>query len=178
MPVVDSAATGNACVPLNAANTAAVSGKFALVDRGVCGFTVKAANVQAAGATGIIIADNVAGSPPPGLGGVDPTVTIPAVRITLADGNTLKNALKTRTRVHSGVFATLAVDLSLRNGADASGRALVYTPNPFQSGSSVSHWDVSAFPNLLMEPAINGDLTHAVTTPVDLTFPLLQDIGW
>jgi hypothetical protein len=178
MPVVDSAATGNACVPLNAANAAAVSGKFALVDRGVCGFTVKAANVQAAGATGIIIADNVAGSPPPGLGGVDPTVTIPAVRITLADGNTLKNALKTRSRTHSGVFATLAVDLSLRNGADASGRALVYTPNPFQGGSSVSHWDVSAFPNLLMEPAINGDLTHAVTTPVDLTFPLLQDIGW
>jgi hypothetical protein len=54
----------------------------------------------------------------------------------------------------------------------------VYTPNPFQSGSSVSHWDTIATPNLLMEPAINGDLTHSVTSPQDLTFPLLKDLGW
>ena len=57
-------------------------------------------------------------------------------------------------------------------------RALLYTPNPFQSGSSVSHWDTIAFPNQLMEPAINGDLTHEVAPPQDLTFPLLKDIGW
>jgi hypothetical protein len=54
----------------------------------------------------------------------------------------------------------------------------MYAPNPYQSGSSVSHYDVSAFPNLLMEPAINSDLTHAVTPPHDLTFPWLVDIGW
>jgi hypothetical protein len=54
----------------------------------------------------------------------------------------------------------------------------MYGPNPFQSGSSVSHWDVSAFPNQLMEPNINGDLTHAVKPPYDLTAPLLKDIGW
>jgi hypothetical protein len=29
-----------------------------------------------------------------------------------------------------------------------------------------------------MEPAINGDLTHEVTVPKDLTFELLKDIGW
>jgi hypothetical protein len=29
-----------------------------------------------------------------------------------------------------------------------------------------------------MEPAINGDLTHEVTPPFDLTFMLLKDIGW
>jgi hypothetical protein len=29
-----------------------------------------------------------------------------------------------------------------------------------------------------MEPSINDDLTHEVTPPRDLTFPLLQDIGW
>jgi len=29
-----------------------------------------------------------------------------------------------------------------------------------------------------MEPAINPDLTHEVTPPFDMTFPLLQDIGW
>jgi hypothetical protein len=100
------------------------------------------------------------------------------VRITQADGNTLKLALARRTRNHSGVFGTLGVDASLRAGADAANRALMYAPNPYQGGSSVSHYDTSAFPNQLMEPAINGDLTHAVTPPADLTFPLLQDIGW
>jgi hypothetical protein len=76
------------------------------------------------------------------------------------------------------MFATLAVDLNVRAGADSFGRALVYTPNPFQGGSSVSHWDTSARPNQLMEPAINADLTHSVLPPADLTFRLLQDIGW
>jgi hypothetical protein len=54
----------------------------------------------------------------------------------------------------------------------------LYTPNPYQPGSSVSHWDTSAFPNQLMEPAINSDLTTSVKPPQDLTLPLLQDIGW
>jgi len=54
----------------------------------------------------------------------------------------------------------------------------MYAPNPFQAGSSVSHFDVSAFPNQLMEPAINADLTHEVTPPHDSTYKLLLDIGW
>ena len=33
-----------------------------------------------------------------------------------------------------------------------------------QPGSSISHWDPIAFPNQLMEPALNPDLTHAVGT--------------
>jgi hypothetical protein len=51
---------------------------------------------------------------------------------------------------------------------------MMYTPNPYQSGSSVSHWDVSATPNLLMEPAINADLGSSV----DLTRYVFEDIGW
>jgi len=54
----------------------------------------------------------------------------------------------------------------------------MYAPNPFQGGSSVSHYDVTAFRNQLMEPAINGDLTQSVIPPQDLTFRLFQDIGW
>ena len=38
--------------------------------------------------------------------------------------------------------------------------------------------DLQPFRNLLMEPNINGDLTHSVVPPQDLTFTLLQDIGW
>jgi hypothetical protein len=180
MPVVDQAAgTGLACNPgLSALNAAGVSGKIALVDRGTCTFVEKAKNVQNAGAVAVLVADNAAGSPPAGLGGTDPTITIPAVRITQADGVTLKATIATRSRLHSGMSANLGINLALRAGADASNRMLLYTPNPYQSGSSVSHWDTSAFPNQLMEPSINSDLTHEVTPPQDLTFPLLKDIGW
>ena len=169
---------GLACNPLSAADAAAVNGKIAMVDRGTCTFNIKVANVQAAGAIAAIVVDTVAGSPPSGLGGTDPTITIPSVRITLADGNTLKNFLQFRSRTHSGMFATLGVDNTMRQYADTSNRPFMYTPNPFQGGSSVSHWDVRMFPNQLMEPAINADLTHEVTPNFDLTSSLLQDIGW
>lgn len=179
MPVVDSgSSTGLACSTLSAANAAAVKGKIALVDRGVCAFTIKAKTVQDAGAIGVIVADNTAGSPPPGLGGSDPTVTIPAVRVTLDDGIALKAALAKRSRLHSNVYVNLGVNLALRAGADSQGRLQMYAPNPYQSGSSVSHFDTATFPNQLMEPAINGDLTHEVTPPYDLSFPLLRDVGW
>lgn len=179
MPVLDTAGNlGLACNPLSAANALAVNGKIALVDRGSCGFTVKAKNAQDAGAIAVIVGNNAAGSPPPGMGGSDPTITIPSVQIAQADANTLKAAMTTRTRTHSGLFATVGVNGTRLRGADAANRVMLYAPSPFQAGSSVSHYDVSATPNLLMEPAINGDLTHAVQPPNDLTLPLLKDIGW
>ena len=54
-----------------------------------------------------------------------------------------------------------------------NGKALLYAPNPLELGSSVSHWDSSAYPNLLMEPFLNK-----TTYDVDVTTHLLQDIGW
>jgi len=63
-------------------------------------------------------------------------------------------------------------------GADSAGRGLMYAPTSFQQGSSISHWDRSMTPDQLMEPVYNTDLTHEVTPPHDLTFPLLKDIGW
>ena len=179
MPVVDTPPEqGLACAPLSRLNAKAVQGKIALIDRGVCAFVVKVLNAQDAGAVGVIVVDNVAAAPPPGLGGAEPRIVIPAVRITLADGQTLKAAIAGRTRTHTGMFANLGVNLAVRAGADAMGRVLMYAPNPNQPGSSVSHYDTSAAPNLLMEPAINADLTHEVKPPYDLTLPLLKDIGW
>ena len=162
--------TTDACTPLT--NAGAVAGKIALVDRGTCGFIVKVKNAQNAGAVAVVVADNVAGGPPAGLGGVDPTITIPSVRITLADGAAIRAALG------SGVSATLGLDLSTLAGADQLGRALLFTPDPVQAGSTISHWDTIATPNQLMEPAINPDLTHSVKPPQDLTLPLLRDVGW
>lgn len=178
MPVVTATGGGSACAALTANDARAVNGKIALVDRGTCGFTIKAKNVQNAGAIGVLVADNVAGSPPPGLGGTDPTVVIPAVRITLADGNALKVQLATRSRTSSGVFARMGLFGTQMAGADALGRLKMFAPNPFQSGSSVSHYDTTATRNQLMEPSINGDLTQTVMPPIDLTLPLFTDIGW
>lgn len=163
--------TTDACTTIT--NPADVAGRIALVDRGSCTFTLKVKNCQDAGALAVLVADNVAGSPPASLGGTDPTITVPSVRITLADGNVIKSAL-----AGGVVNATLGVDLSIRAGANASGQALLYSPDPVAPGSSISHWDTIAFPNQLMEPFINGDLSHNVSPPADLTRTLLGDVGW
>jgi PA domain len=181
MPVVDQAnGAGLACTPLSAINALAVKNNIALVDRGTCTFETKALNVQNAGAIAMIVADNVAGSPPDGLG-EDSTVSgvvIPSVRITQGDGAALKARLNRRSRTASGVVAELGVNMNQRAGADSQGRALMYTPDPFDDGSSVEHWDTLATPNQLMEPNISDDLTHQISPPKDMTLPLLQDIGW
>ena len=75
------------------------------------------------------------------------------------------------------VRGSLTVDPDLPAGTDGS-RLLLYAPNPLEPGSSISHWDLTAKPNLLMEPSINDDLTLEVTPPKDLTLPLLKDLGW
>ena len=103
------------------------------------------------------------------MGGTDPTIVIPAIGITLADGNAIKAAL-----LGGPVNVTLSLDPALKAGADNSGRALMYAPATFASGSSVSHFDVSATPNALMEPAINNDL-HV---NLDMTPGQMMDIGW
>lgn len=85
-----SPSTSDACTPLT--NAAAIAGKIALVDRGACGFTIKVKNAQDAGATGVLVADNVEASPS-GMAGNDPSITIPSVRIRLSDGNRMKAKL-------------------------------------------------------------------------------------
>ena len=161
----DSSTSTDGCSPISTHLT----GKIALIDRGVCSFTVKVKNAQDAGAIGVIIADNVPGSPPNGIAGTDPSIVIPSVRISQADGDKLR-AAAARGRAQ----VTIGVNPKIRAGASPQGQVLLYAPNPVAAGSSYSHWDTSAFPNLLMEPAINDDLTQ----DVDLTRQLMLDIGW
>ncbi len=73
------------------------------------------------------------------------------------------------------VNGTLFLDPSRFAGSDDLGRVLLYTPDPIQPGSSVSHWDTSASPDLLMEPFSSPSLTLG---EVDLTLPQMLDIGW
>ncbi len=150
------------------ANGAAVLGNIALIDRGDCAFVDKANAAQNAGAIAVIIANNVAGAPP-AMGGELPTLTIPCVSITQADGNAIKTQLGL-----GPVTVTLGPNAAYLAGADDEGRPLIYAPNPLEQGSSVSHWDTSAEPSLLMEPFI----TDGLSDEVDLTTYAFEDIGW
>ncbi len=165
--------TTDGCSPF--LNAAAVSGKIALVERGFCGFAVKARNASEAGAAAVIIYNQAANvnAAPPGMAGDginDAFVTIPTVSLRRADGLAILGA--------GTVTASIGNDPTIRAGADALGRARVYAPFPVVGGSSISHYDTVARRNLLMEPAINADLTHNVKAPDDLTFELLRDEGW
>ena len=158
-------------------NASAIAGNIALVERGTCGFAVKARNATNAGASAVVIYNNLANADgaPPGMAddGINGQfVTIPAVSLTRTDGLDIVGQLG------SGVTAALVVDPNVRAGADPEGRARLYAPNPLVGGSSVSHYDSVASRNLLMEPAINPDLTHEVSAPEDLTLELFRDIGW
>ena len=148
-------------------NASAIAGRVALVDRGECTFVVKAQNAQSAGAVAIIVANNVAGDPP-GMDGLAPDVTIPVMSVTQADGAELRASLG------AGVVVSIGANPRRRAGVGSLNRPLLYAPNPDEPGSSISHWDTSASPNLLMEPNLSADLPH----DVDLTLPLLRDIGW
>ena len=76
------------------------TGQLALVDRGGgCGFTFKVKNAQDAGATGVIVGNNAAGTI--SMGGTDPTITVMSLSIQLADANAIKAQLGV------GVNATL-----------------------------------------------------------------------
>jgi hypothetical protein len=168
---------GLACTALDAANAAAVRGRVAIIDRGSCAFTVKVKNAQLAGAKAVLIADSAAGTPPGTLAGADDTITIPSARITRDDGARLKLALP-KSRNQSRPFAVLFDNLLKLQGADYLNRVYMWSPNPNQPGSSVSHYDVLAKPDLLMEPFDTPGLGIAVSAPNDLTLELLQDIGW
>jgi hypothetical protein len=164
--------TTDGCTALT--NGAAVAGKIALLDRGTCVFVVKVKNAQNAGAKAVLIADNVQSSPPAGLGGADPTIVITSGRIALSDGNAVKAALAA-----GPVTVTMGLDQSVLAGTDrVQHRMMLAAFNPVISGSSISHFEGVAFPNQLMEPAINPDLTSSVAPPQDMTASLLTDIGW
>jgi hypothetical protein len=116
----------------------------------------------------VIIADNAPGNPPPALGGADATITIPAMRISQGAGVAFKANLPAQV--------SFVIDPTKLQGADDQGRPRLFMPNPVQGGSSGSHYDTAAAPNLLMEPAINDSLYSAAN--LDITPHLMADIGW
>lgn len=79
-----------------AAITTDLTGAVALIDRGTCSFKTKTLHAQTAGAAAVIIANNAAGSTPPGLGDdatITDTINIGTVSVTQDSGTAVKTAL-------------------------------------------------------------------------------------
>lgn len=98
----------DACEPI----TANLTGKIALVHRGLCAFTQKAQNVQAAGAIAAIVANvptSAFPSDPPFMGGTSGSISIPVLSLSLPDGQALERALGQGAEVR--LHRELATDL-------------------------------------------------------------------
>ena len=88
------AATTEACVAPS--NAAALNGKIAIIRRGNCDFVIKVKNAQLAGAVAVIMVDNIPNQLV-NMGGADPTITIPAVFITMGLGEAIIAQLQSQT---------------------------------------------------------------------------------
>jgi hypothetical protein len=156
--------TTDACEPL----VGNYAGAIVLVDRGSCTFSTKTANAQAAGAVGVVVVnDRPTGLPP--MAGDDPSIVIPSVGVSQADGGTVRAELP-------GVQAVLDLNPDLLAGVDDRNNVRLYADATSALGSAISHWDPVATPNLLLEPVNDSDIRAGET--VDLTSRLLADVGW
>ena len=97
VPFDSTSVTGNVVVsdPVDGcatlANPSEIAGNIALIERGDCFFVDKVHNAQDAGATAVIITNNV----PEGtvtMGGTNPDITIPSLMISLDDGDRLRDS--------------------------------------------------------------------------------------
>lgn len=91
-------------VPIAALPDVGLAGKIALIDRGTCNNTTKELFATLSGASAMVVVNNVAGDPPfmgngdipidlPVIHGTDFIYTLPAVRISLEEGQEIKDAL-------------------------------------------------------------------------------------
>lgn len=118
--------------------SADVKGKIALIQRGTCAFADKANNAAKAGAVGVIIYNNVAGS----ISASVPGVTVPVVSISNADGKALVAAIQkgvvTLTFNRNGSLNPIAngntVSTFSSNGAESE---LNFKPNVAGIGGTV-----------------------------------------
>lgn len=90
-------------------------GKIALINRGNCSFVIKIKEAQDAGAIGVIMVNNVAGSPIT-MGGTDNTITIPAVMVSNVDGASIYNQLISNQTVNATLNVGVELDGDVDNG--------------------------------------------------------------
>ena len=131
-----------------------VSGKIALVQRGVIAFTEKCQNAQDAGAVACLVYNNESGTIIMDM--TDCPVTMPCASITMADGAYILSALEEDP------------DLTLTVGAD---QALIASDSAYQM-STFSSWGVT--PSLTLEPDITTPGGNIYSTMDDGTYGLMS----
>ncbi len=121
------------------ANAASVAGKIAFMDRGVCGFAVKAKNAQLNGAIGVIIGNNAAGAI--NMSGDDATITIPSLSVLQSDGTAIKAQTSTvMASLQRGPGSDNSVRWLIGEDSTAFGGAIrdMYTPTCYGNPGKVS----------------------------------------
>lgn len=96
-------------------------------------------------------------------------IDLPIVTVGASDAVSMARAISRRK-----VQATLGGDPARRIGADAEGHPFLFASYPSLPGSSISHFDPIARPDLLMEPYTSEVPTH----DLDLTVAVMRDLGW
>ncbi len=94
----------------------------------------------------------------------------------MTDAQRAASALNNEDVVWNGANVRIASgSLPITAGfGNLPGSVNLFTPSSFQGGSSISHFSSAVSPNLLMEPAINGD----AAVNLDLTRQQMRDLGW
>ena len=102
------------------------AGSIALLDRGECTFVQKVRNAQAAGATAVIVVNNLS-SAPINMTGTAPDVTIPSVMVWQSDGDTMKAGLPATGTVQAapgGAFSEPVFGTTQPQWGDGPGASL------------------------------------------------------
>lgn len=92
----------------------------------------------------------------------------------MTDAERQTSALNSGNVFWDGANVRIASGFLTAGRETTTGRVQLYTPTTFSGGSSISHFDISAATNLLMEPSINTGLPLTL----DLTRQQMRDIGW
>lgn len=134
--------TNAACAPLPAGS---LTGKIAFIDRGTCGFSVKAMYAQAAGAVGVIIGNNQGGTALINMSETaGQTSTLPSLSVSQNDGTAIKAALASGTVTLTLARGAKGSDNSVRwlmgEDSTAFNGALrdMYTPTCYSNPGKVS----------------------------------------
>lgn len=105
-----------------------VAGKIAVIKRGSCTFTTKAANAQAKGAQGVLIVNNQPGDPTSP--SVETSVTIPVGMVSDVDGTWLSNGTGSATFTPGSDHEFTTPNSNLIAGFSSRGPTINYTLKP------------------------------------------------
>ncbi len=102
----------------NAVNGAALNGKIAIIRRGGgCNYVDKVVRAESEGAVGVIVVNNVSGGVLV-MGGTDPGISIPAIMVTMFDGENIISEIENGATVNGSIgdFGPFDLDSDFDNG--------------------------------------------------------------